>query len=75
MKTIFSDFIKHETVDEDVILKYKDKLPEELIETWEKYGFGTFVNDFLKVINPDDYLDILERSYLRYEQANWLFAN
>ena len=38
------------------LLKYKDKLPEELIEIWKKYGFGTFVNDFLKVINPDDYL-------------------
>ncbi|MDQ0233120.1 hypothetical protein J2S19_004461 [Metabacillus malikii] len=35
MDTIFSDFIKHETVGEDVILKYKDKLPEELIETWK----------------------------------------
>ncbi|MFP7168917.1 T6SS immunity protein Tdi1 domain-containing protein [Terribacillus sp. 7520-G] len=74
METIFSDFIKHETVDDDIILKYKDKLPEELIETWKKYGFGTFVNDFLKVINPDDYLDILERSYLRYEQAIPIFT-
>ncbi|WP_269431070.1 hypothetical protein [Rossellomorea marisflavi] len=35
METIFSDFIKLETVDEEVILKYKDKLPEELIEIWE----------------------------------------
>ncbi|CDQ40378.1 GAD-like domain protein [Virgibacillus salexigens] len=58
METIFSDFIKHETVDKDVIIKYMDKLPEELIETWKKYGFGTFANDFLKVINPDDYLYI-----------------
>ncbi|GAA0306124.1 hypothetical protein GGQ92_002885 [Gracilibacillus halotolerans] len=32
METIFSDFIKHETVDEDVILKYKGRLPEELIK-------------------------------------------
>ena len=48
METIFSDFIKHETVDEVVILKYKDKLPKELIETWRKYGFGSFVNTGLK---------------------------
>lgn len=74
METIFSDFIKFETVDEEVILKYKDKLPEELIEIWKKYGFGTFVNDFLKIINPDDYLDILERSYLRYERAIPIFT-
>ncbi|WP_111289786.1 T6SS immunity protein Tdi1 domain-containing protein [Bacillus safensis] len=74
MAAIFRDYIKYETVDEDVILKYKDKIPEELIATWKKFGFGSFVNDFLKVINPDDYLDILERSYVRYEQAIPIFT-
>ncbi|WP_172293206.1 T6SS immunity protein Tdi1 domain-containing protein [Bacillus sp. WMMC1349] len=74
MEPIFSDFIVHETVDEDVILKYKDKLPKELIQAWRKYGFGSLVNKFLKVINPDDYLDILEKSYQRYEQAIPIFT-
>lgn len=74
METIFSDFIKLETVDVAVVLKYKNKLPKEVIETWEKYGFGSFVNDYLKVINPEDYLDILERSYLRYEQSIPIFT-
>ena len=74
METIFSDFKKHETVDEGIILKYKDKLPEELIGMWKKYCFGSFVNDFLKVINPDNYMDVLERSYLRYEQAIPIFT-
>lgn len=74
METIFSDFKKHETVDEDIILKYKDKLPKELIGIWEEYSFGSFANDFLKVINPDDYIDVLERSYLRYEQAIPIFT-
>lgn len=74
MKTIFSDFIKHETVDESVILQYKDKLPEELIEIWKNYGFGVFVNDYLKIINPTEYLDILENSYQRYEQAIPIFT-
>ncbi|OXS64573.1 hypothetical protein B0G93_101481 [Bacillus sp. V-88] len=74
MGTILSDFIKKGTIDEDIILKYKDKLPKELIGVWEKYGYGTFVNGFIKIINPDDYLDILERSYLRYEQAIPIFA-
>lgn len=74
MEPIFNDFKKIETVDEDVILKYKDKLPGELIETWNKIGFGSFVNDFLRVINPDEYLDILESSYLRYKQAIPIFT-
>ena len=74
LESVFSDFTKHKIVDEDVILKYKDKLPKELIETWKKYGFGSFLNDYLKVINPDDFLDILERSYIRYEQAIPIFT-
>lgn len=74
LETVFSDFTKHKTVDEDAILKYKDKLPKEIIETWKKYGFGSFLNDYLKVVNPDDFLDVLERSYIRYEQAIPIFT-
>ncbi|WP_425589705.1 T6SS immunity protein Tdi1 domain-containing protein [Guptibacillus hwajinpoensis] len=44
------------------------------MEIWGKYGFGTLVNGFLKVINPEDYLDILEKSYSRYEQAIPIFT-
>lgn len=70
----FENFFKHNTVDERIILKYKDKLPGELIEVWYKYGFGTLLNGFLKLINPDEYLDILERCYRRYEQAIPIFT-
>ncbi|MRX74022.1 DUF1851 domain-containing protein [Bacillus lacus] len=74
METIFNDFIKCETVDEGVLLKYTNKIPEELMEIWRKYGFGTFVNGFLRVINPESHLDVLERSYLRHEQAIPIFT-
>jgi hypothetical protein len=70
----FENFLKNNTVDERIILKYKDKLPGELIEVWYKYGFGTLLNGFLKLINPDEYLDILERCYRRYEQAIPIFT-
>lgn len=74
MKTILSDFIKYETVDQNVVLKYQNILPKELVDVWENYGFGTLANDFLKIINPDDYLDILESSYLRHDQAIPIFT-
>ncbi|WP_061808731.1 T6SS immunity protein Tdi1 domain-containing protein [Rossellomorea vietnamensis] len=70
----FRDFIKNKPVDEDVIFQYKNKLPQELIETWIRYGYGTFADGFIKVINPVDYLGILKRSYSRYEQAIPIFA-
>ncbi|WP_026692782.1 GAD-like domain-containing protein [Peribacillus kribbensis] len=36
----FKNLIKHDTVDERITLRYKDKLPAELMEVWDKYGFG-----------------------------------
>ncbi|MEC2072513.1 T6SS immunity protein Tdi1 domain-containing protein [Alkalihalophilus marmarensis] len=74
METIFNDSIKHETVDENTILKYRDKLPKELLELWKEYGYGSFANHFMKVINPDDYLEILQKSYLRHIQAIPIFT-
>lgn len=74
LETILSHFIIHKEVDKDMILKYTNKLPEELIETWKKYGLGSLANNYLRIINPDDYLDILERSYVRHEQAIPIFT-
>lgn len=74
MNTVISDFKKHAIVNDDIVLKYENKLPAEIMEVWKKYGFGSFASGFLKVINPDDYLDILEKSYLRYKQAIPIFT-
>ncbi|MDE5946837.1 MAG: DUF1851 domain-containing protein [Oscillospiraceae bacterium] len=60
---ILNDFIKIGEVSESLIEKYKNILPEEVIELWKNYGFGTFMNGYLKVINPDDYKTLLEWSY------------
>ncbi|MDG5471427.1 DUF1851 domain-containing protein [Jeotgalibacillus sp. ET6] len=74
MKDLFNDWVKHESVDETVILNYQDKIPEELLESWKIYGFGAFGSNFLRTINPDDYIDILEKSYRRHEQAIPIFT-
>ncbi len=74
MDTIFKDFVKHRNVDESLILKYKEKLPEELIEVWENHGFGRLKNGYLKIINPDDYVEVVEKSYQRHKQAIPIFV-
>ncbi|MDE5587565.1 MAG: hypothetical protein K2J60_00275 [Acetatifactor sp.] len=57
------DFVKVCDVDEELIQEYREQLPEEMITVWEKYGFGTFMDGYLKVINPNDYKQLLEDSY------------
>lgn len=54
--------------------KYKDVLPGELIAVWKEYGFGSFLNGYLKVINPDEFLDVLKNSYFRADVSIPVFA-
>jgi hypothetical protein len=65
MHSILNDFIKNKEVDYELIKKYENKLPKEIIDLWKEYGFGTFYDGYLKIINPDDYQELLEISYFQ----------
>lgn len=57
---VLKDFKK---VANGVISEYDGRLPKDIIELWNEYGFGSFLNGYLKVINPHDYDDIVKESY------------
>ena len=38
--------------------KYRNILPELIIETWEKFGFQKFSNGFLWSVNPDEFREV-----------------
>ncbi|EEL70147.1 T6SS immunity protein Tdi1 domain-containing protein [Bacillus mycoides] len=63
--SIYSDFKKNSKIEESTINKYKEYLPKELIEAWRIYGYGTFMDGYLKVINPDDFSSLVSDTYLR----------
>jgi hypothetical protein len=46
------DFVPHAPVPADLIDAYRDRVPEELVELWQEYGFGTFGEGFVRVIDP-----------------------
>ncbi|RKW71545.1 T6SS immunity protein Tdi1 domain-containing protein [Galactobacter caseinivorans] len=50
-----SDFVSHGPVEPEVIEAYRGRVPDEVIQLWEKYGYGTFAEGFLRVINPAVY--------------------
>jgi hypothetical protein len=64
MEQVFCDFKLSEKVSKDTINKYKDKVGEDVIEIWEKYGFGSTFRGYLKVINPDLLHKLLEETYI-----------
>ena len=62
---VFRDFNMESNVSESVVNEYKQKLPEELIQVWEEYGFGTICNGYIKIINPSIYEELLKKTYFR----------
>ena len=65
----FKDFKLERQVDKKLIDKYKDQLPLDIINIWEKFGYGSFKNGYLKFINPDEFIEILKMCYFAAEKA------
>jgi hypothetical protein len=42
-----------------IINFFEDKLPADLISFWKEYGFGDYGDGIIKVINPEEYADVL----------------
>ncbi len=50
-----ADFVAHAPVEPEVIAAYRERVPAEIVEIWDTYGYGTFAHGFLRVINPTVY--------------------
>lgn len=74
MIVLIADFVKNESVSDELVREYEKKLPLEIIELWKKYGFGSFYNGYLKVIKPQMYINVLERSYFQGNVSIPVFA-
>ena len=56
---------KGQDIKQELLQKYKTILPDELTKFWKDYGFGRLVGGYLKVINPEDYQELLNETYFR----------
>ena len=69
-----NDFISYSKVNDSVINKFKNIIPKTLISIWEKHGLGTFMNGYIKVINPDDYQSIVDSTCCTYKKVVPIFV-
>nr|WP_252508962.1 GAD-like domain-containing protein [Acinetobacter baumannii] len=46
-------------VTEDIIKKYRGKLPESILEQWRLFGFAGYLNGLYWITNPDDYAEVI----------------
>ena len=68
------DFKKEKEMPKEIIEKYKGQVPDEVIKIWKNYGLGSFLNGYLRVINPDDYKELVEETYFRGKESIPLFT-
>ena len=61
---VLDDFEKVNDVDPKTIKKYEDMLPPAWIEFWKEYGYGSFMNGYFRVIDPEVYEDFCRESVL-----------
>lgn len=47
-----TDFVPHSPVPPAVVEAYRGRVPDEIVEVWERYGYGTFGEGFVRVIDP-----------------------
>ena len=62
---MLDNFVKVADMPQKVIEKYKDQVTAELVQIWQEDVLGTFLDGYLKVINPDEYLELVRATYFR----------
>ncbi|MBC2168887.1 T6SS immunity protein Tdi1 domain-containing protein [Listeria booriae] len=72
--SVLQDFQLIEKVPANVLQEYQDKVPEEVIQFWKEYGFGTFMGGYFKSVNPMEYKEILESTSEGFTDGIVLFA-
>ncbi|MFU8690853.1 T6SS immunity protein Tdi1 domain-containing protein [Rossellomorea sp. FS2] len=73
MDDIFKDFKFQAEVSTELYQKYSNRLPKQVLAVWEKYGFGSALNGYLKIVNPDDYQSLINETYLRSSNTTVVF--
>ncbi|HYC85902.1 MAG TPA: T6SS immunity protein Tdi1 domain-containing protein [Chryseosolibacter sp.] len=58
----------------ELLEQYKNQVPQEIIELWRIGGIGSYLDDFLWVVNPKVFEPILAEIYMPFEQPCIVFA-
>src|SRR5687768_2141021 len=48
---------------EETLSLFKGKLPSQMTGFWSSYGFGTFMNGYLKLVDPSEFQPVFDEAY------------
>ncbi|GAB3566744.1 DUF1851 domain-containing protein [Arthrobacter alkaliphilus] len=61
--TGITDFAVTGTMPQSAIDKYAAVVPAELASLWTDYGLGNFRDGYLRVVNPDDWMQLVQDTH------------
>jgi hypothetical protein len=68
-------FLLNETPTQLIKNEYRSVLPEEILQIWDELGFGSFLNGYLKIVNPNNFRGTLKKGFELYDdKSSVLFA-
>lgn len=56
---------KGPNIEREVFQKYATIVPSELLEVWNDYGLGRLLGGYLRIVNPEEYQELLNETYFR----------
>ena len=71
---LFDCFEQDKVAPQELCAKYNSILPSALLNVWKQYGFGSLLNGYLKMINPEEYQALLHDSYVLSSTAIPIFV-
>ena len=60
---ILCDYKTEKRACRELISTYQNKLPEQVIAIWKEHGLGSFMDGFIKTVDPGAFQDLLQRVY------------
>ena len=54
--------------------EFEHKVPQELVQFWKEFGFGNFMNGYLKMVDPSSFGDFMRSSYTPSFEPTTVFA-
>lgn len=67
--SMFNDFMEESQFDEETKRKIINVFPAELSDILIKYGSGSFLNGYLRIVNPFEYHEVIADTYFDAENS------
>ena len=71
---LFDRFEQDQGASRELCVQYNSILPPAQLNVWQKYGFGSLLDGYLKMINPEEYQALLHDSYVLSSTAIPIFV-